>query len=92
VNEEERDAVADLLPTGTPLWDFEDEAEHFAHATLDWWMDQLGHGPQSPTHLCCKSCGCGTTCLAGAFYEATVSTVLREVDKLGLLKKAEEKM
>jgi hypothetical protein len=90
VTEEERDAVADLLPENMSLWDFEDEIEHFGHATLDWWMDQLGHGPKSPGHRCCKTCGCATTCLAGAFYEATVSTILREVDRLGLLKNPEE--
>jgi len=91
VTEEERDAVYDLLPKSMTLWDFEDEIGHFGHATLDWWMEQLGHGPKSPTHSCCKSCGCATTCLAGAFYEATVSTVLRETDRLGLLKNPEEK-
>jgi len=91
VNEEERDAIIDLLPPDMLIWGWEDEMHAFSHASLGWWIEALGHGPASATHNCCKNCGCATTCTAAAFHEATVTSVVRELDKLGLLKKPEAK-
>jgi hypothetical protein len=92
MNEEERDGIEDLLPKGGAIWGWEDELHQFSHATLDWWLGVLGHSSSSETHRCCEKCGCATTCTAAAFYEATVTTVVRELDKLGLLKKPGEEM
>jgi len=90
MNEEKRDAVYDLIPKDMVVWDSENELEHFVHADMNWWMDQLGHAAKSPTHSCCNRCGCATTCLAGAFAEALISSVIRELDKIGLLKSPED--
>ena len=90
MNEEERDGIEDLLPKDAVIWGWEDELRHVSHASLDWWLDVLGHASASETHRCCKTCGCATTCTAAAFHEATVTSVIRELDKLGLLKKPEK--
>lgn len=91
MTEEERDDLIDLIPHGMTVWADEEELEDFRHATLAWWREVLGHQASGPTHSCCKSCGCGGTCLLGAFENALVTTVVRELDKIGALRRPEEK-
>ncbi len=87
MTEDERDALIDQLPTKTmTVWDDEEELQDFAHATLPWWRDVLGHPPSGPTHSCCKTCGCAITCTLGAFEDALISSVVRELDRLGALR------
>ncbi|MEU9670366.1 hypothetical protein AB0E25_33295 [Streptomyces bobili] len=87
MTEEERDDLIDLLPKGMTVWSDEEELQDFRHATLPWWRDALAHPPSGPTHSCCKSCGCGGTCLLGAFEDALITSVVRELDRIGALKK-----
>lgn len=86
MTEEERDDLTDQLPKDMTVWGFDDELPHFQHATLRWWRDNLGHPAAGPTHSCCKTCGCGGTCTLGAFEDALISTVIRELDRLGALR------
>ncbi|QDO02189.1 hypothetical protein FNV62_43545 [Streptomyces sp. RLB3-17] len=87
MTEEERDDLIDLLPMDMVVWNDEEELQHFGHATARWWMDTMGHPVAGPTHPCCKSCGCGGTCTLGAFHDAMISSVVRELDRIGALKK-----
>lgn len=84
LTEEQRDVLIDLLPAGMTLWADDEELPHFADRTWAWWRETLGH-PKAHT-ACCKACGCATTCLLGAFYDAVVSSVVRELDRLGALR------
>lgn len=90
MTEDERDGLIDQLPKGMPVWGFDEELPHFQHATLRWWRDNLGHPASGPTHACCKTCGCGGTCILGAFEDALISTVVRELDRLGVLRSTPE--
>jgi hypothetical protein len=85
VTEDERDDLIDLLPKDMAIWDDEDEiiAGHAADLDLTWWMNAIGHPKAHPG--CCKSCGCATTCMAGAFHAALVSSVVGELDRIGAL-------
>lgn len=89
MTEDERNDIADLLPSpaSAPIWADDEELPHFSHATLQWWMDRVGH-PRAHAG-CCMTCGCATTCTALAFYDALVVTVVRELDEIGALKKPE---
>lgn len=90
MTQDERDAVYDQLPLTTmPIWTDDEELppdpERFG---LTYWMEEvLGHPKAHPG--CCRTCGCCTTCMARAFFDATVNSVLRELDLLGLLKPVE---
>ncbi|MFE1767253.1 hypothetical protein ACFW81_23920 [Streptomyces angustmyceticus] len=84
MDEEERDNLIDLLPSDFAIWDFEDELPQFNHATWSWWRERLGH-PKAHRG-CCKTCGCATTCMASAFHDALVSSVVRELGRIGALK------
>jgi hypothetical protein len=79
--------------TSVSLWSEEQELDegHFRNRDVHHWLRALGHGPGSDTHGCCQGCGCATTCLAGAFFDATVDTVLRELNRAGLLRKPGER-
>lgn len=90
MDEDQRDDLIDqLLLTETTVWSDEEEVEHFRHATLAWWREVLGHPPCGPTHSCCKTCGCGGSCMLGAFEDALVTTVVRELDRIGALRRPE---
>jgi hypothetical protein len=89
MTEEERDDLIDLLPKDMVVWNDDEELQHFGHATARWWLDNLDHPAAGPTHSCCKSCGCGGTCTLGAFHDAMISSVVRELDRMGALKKPE---
>jgi hypothetical protein len=89
MTEDERDDLIDLLPKDMIVWNDDEELQHFGHATGRWWLDNLGHPACGPTHGCCKSCGCGGTCILGAFHDAMISSVVRELDRIGALKKPE---
>ena len=90
MNEDERDDLIDRLPKDMVVWAFEDELPDFQHATTRWWMDSLNHPPAGPTHACCRSCGCGGACSLGAFSDALVASVVRELDRLGALRSPEQ--
>ncbi|MFE9855534.1 hypothetical protein [Streptomyces sp. NPDC005780] len=85
MTEGERDDLIDRLPADMVIWDSDDELQHFGHANSTWWLDALGHTSAGPKHSCCASCGCATTCTAGAFHDALISSVVRELDRLGVL-------
>jgi hypothetical protein len=85
MTEDERDDLIDRLPKDMVIWDDEDELQHFAHANAAWWMDTLNHPRSGPTHSCCKTCGCGGTCTLGAYHDALISSVVRELDRIGAL-------
>ena len=86
MTEDERLDLLDLLPEDAPIWADDEELPTFgARATLSWWLDTVGHPKAHPA--CCKTCGCATTCMAGAFYDAVVMTTIRELDKIGALVK-----
>lgn len=85
MSEEQRDDLIDLLPTGMRIWDDESEIGHLhsPQGAAQWWHDMLGH---TRAHRgCCKACGCATTCLLAAFHDALIATVVRELDRLGVL-------
>lgn len=60
-----------------PIWESDEElAEgHFTDRDLTSWLNTLGHAKAHPG--CCKSCGCCTTCLASAFFDAVTATAAR---------------
>lgn len=88
MTEEERDALIDRLPTDTMiLWPDDEELSWFPNRNYEEWRDILGH-PRAHSG-CCKTCGCAGTCLLGAFFDSVVSSVIRELDKLGALKPAD---
>lgn len=89
MTEDERDDLIDRLPDDMILWAVDDE--------LDWWQgdpwtyakwrEVLGHPRAHPG--CCRTCGCCTSCTLGVFYDGVVSSVVRELDKLGALRTLE---
>jgi hypothetical protein len=86
MEEEYRDDIYDNLPlTKMKIWPNDDELEIFGKDIYEW-AELLGHPRHSETHYCCRTCGCATTCIYGLFFDAMVSTVLRELDKADHLK------
>lgn len=86
LGEDARDRIDDLLDMRSKvLWNYDDELEHFKHANADWWATEALNHPRAHRG-CCKTCGCATTCMFWAFFEAVVSSTLRELDRAGLLK------
>lgn len=83
VTEDERNDVIGLLPKDMVIWADDEELEAFPW-TFPKWMDVLGH--QTVHSACCASCGCAITCTADAFHESLISSVVRELDKLGALR------
>lgn len=79
---DERYDLIDLLPDDMVIWDDDEELSAFPW-DLRKWLDVLGHKKAHPG--CCKACGCATTCMASAFHEALITSVVRELDKLGVL-------
>ncbi|MEU1433999.1 hypothetical protein ABZ438_07860 [Streptomyces sp. NPDC005786] len=90
MTEEERDDLIDQLPADMVIWNDDEELQHFGHANSTWWLDALGHTSKGPAHSCCAACGCATTCTAGAFHDALISSVVRELDRLGALRTTTE--
>lgn len=88
MDEEQRDRISDLADMeddSRVIWSDDEELEHFKHANLEWWLrEALGHPRAHPG--CCKTCGCATTCMAAAFFDATVLSTIRRLDELGLLR------
>jgi len=85
VTDEEQDFIFDLVPTDAVIWGDLEEMEHFKHATYAWWRTEvLGHPKAHPG--CCKTCGCATTCMLGAFYEGVVTMVINELSKIGVIR------
>lgn len=83
MDEEQRDEICDLLPRDMVIWDFEDELGWFANRDVNEWREILGHPYKH--RGCCATCGCATSCLFSVFHEAMIGSVIRELDKLGLL-------
>ncbi|MEV6580220.1 hypothetical protein AB0M92_18880 [Streptomyces sp. NPDC051582] len=84
MTEEERDALIDQLPTSTMiLWPDDEELSWFPNRNYGEWRNILGH-PHAHT-ACCETCGCAGTCTLGSFYDSVIASVVRELDKLGLL-------
>lgn len=87
MTEDERDDIHDLLPKDMILWSDDDE--------LSWWKDDpwtfskwrrvLEHEPAHPG--CCKTCGCAASCMLNVFYGSVVDSVIRELDRIGALRK-----
>lgn len=87
MDEEARDDLIDRIPDDMVIWEDEDELGSFPW-TLRKWLDVLGH---TRAHAgCCTACGCATTCMAAAFYGSTVSSVVRELDRIGALRQPTE--
>ncbi|TQS30025.1 hypothetical protein [Microbispora sp. KK1-11] len=82
--EEFRDRLFDALPDQMTIWADDAELEQFADWDLGKWMHALGH--HRVHTACCDRCGCAVTCTGGAFYDAVVSSVLRELDRMGALR------
>lgn len=89
MTEDERDDLIDQLPKNMILWSDDEELQYFPNRTYDEWRQILGHPVAGPTHHCCKTCGCGGSCLLGVFYDAVVSSVVRELDRIGALTAAQ---
>lgn len=87
MTEDERDDLIDMLPPGMNIWDPDDELEDFSGRDREWWAEALGHPKMHPG--CCKTCGCGATCLFQLHHDLLIATVVRELNKLGALKKPE---
>lgn len=87
MTEEERDDLIDLLPADMNIWDPEDELEVFVGRDREWWANALGHPKAHPG--CCRTCGCAAPCFFQVYHDALISTVVRELDRLGALKKPE---
>lgn len=87
MSEDERDGLIDLLPSDANIWGPDDELEIFVGRDREWWAAALGHPQAHPG--CCKTCGCATTCLFQLYHDSLVATVVRELNKLGALKKPE---
>lgn len=84
MTEEERDDLIDRIPTdGMIIWDHDAELDWFPNRNFDEWREILGHPRSHPG--CCKTCGCATSCLLGTFFDAVVSSTIRELDKIGAL-------
>lgn len=88
MSEEERDDLIDRLPVDMPLWPDEEELArgHFTDRDWAWWRDTLGH-PYATGHGFCRTCGPATPCLLGVFYDSVISSVIRELARLGALRK-----
>lgn len=85
VSQREQDFIFDLVPDEMVIWEDEEELKHFGHATYEWWRKEcLGHPRAHPG--CCKTCGCATTCLLGAFHDALISSVIRELSRIGVIR------
>lgn len=82
--EEERDDLIDLLPKDMILWPDDEELSWFPNRNYDEWRDILGH-PRAHRG-CCKTCGCAITCTLGAFHDSVISSVVRELARLGALR------
>lgn len=87
MTEGERDAILDLIPSDMIVWSDDAELGWFPNRNYDEWRNILGH-PRAHRG-CCGTCGCASTCLLGAFYDAVITSTIRELDKLRLLKPAE---
>jgi hypothetical protein len=84
---EERDALIDRLPDDMNIWDDDAELGAFTGRDWRWWRDRIGHPLAHPG--CCKTCGCATTCTGSAFHDALISTVVRELNRIGALRRPE---
>lgn len=83
LTEDQRDDVFDLVPKDMVIWGDDEELPHFGHMRYAQWAESLEH-PQRERGGC-RRC-IGGTCMANAFYDALVTSVIRELDKIGLLK------
>lgn len=81
MNQNQRWEILDQLPKSFRV--VEDDADlTLVPGTLESWGEALGH-PQGKRF--CQTCGAGGTCSFRAFYDAMVASVVRELDKQGML-------
>lgn len=89
VTPEQREELADRIDHTEPIWQDEDELDGIGidgplrDRNLRWWLDNLGH--HAAHRGCCATCGCAVTCMASAFWDATVASVIRQLDRMGAL-------
>lgn len=90
MNADDRLDLEDLLPANMILWGDDDELGGWPDDPWTWkkWRDVLGHPKAHPG--CCRTCGCATSCLLTVFYSSVVTSVIRELDALGLLRSGKE--
>lgn len=85
MNEEQRDRLYDLLPVSTmTVWTDDEELEHLPY-DVKYWADVLGHPRTARDGKACATCGNGMTCVQAAYEEALITSVIRELDKIGAL-------
>jgi hypothetical protein len=85
VTEDERDDLIDLVPYRFTIWEYENEIPGWAEGRdFAWWRDLLKH-PKAHGG-CCATCGCAVSCDLVVYHEAMISSVVRELDKIGALR------
>lgn len=77
-----------------PRWDAIDKLPDDMHIygsdhteaplTPDVWRDALGH-PRAAGRSYCMTCGPAMRCWLIAFFDATIASTIRELDKAGML-------
>lgn len=97
----DRDAIIDALDALGPYTIWEDE-EEFENTGFDgkkiserdrtWWAKMLGHPVKAHrlqdgrTMLRCETCGVGASCEFDCYTDALIFSVLRQLDRLGVLR------
>lgn len=82
MDEGQRDEIIDSLPKDMKIVDADDDIP-LVPGTLKSWGGALGHAVGDDRR--CEDCGPGITCVFLAFYDSVFSSVVRELDKQGLL-------
>lgn len=74
--------IINKVPDDMPIYG-SDHVE--APLTIDVWRDALGH-PLAEGRGFCVTCGPAGPCFLMAFFDAVTVSIVRELDKQGLLK------
>lgn len=86
MDQKKRDEIWDQVPLDFPIVDADDEVERITQAgggTIQSWGAEAGHDIDGA--LDCHTCGKGGPCPFIEFYDSVVSSVVRELDKIGAL-------
>lgn len=84
MDQDQRFDIEDLMPEDMVIWEDVEDLSDRQEYTWPYWRQVLDHPYLG--HGFCTSCGGGGTCTLLLFKDALVSSVLRELDQLGLLK------
>lgn len=86
MNEHDRLSLEDYLQSNMILWADDDELNWWPTDpwTFKKWMRVLEH--EQKDCGCCKKCGHATTCLASLFRDSVVTSVIRELNRIGALR------